>query len=253
MTNFSVEYYTDPLCCWSWGMEPQMRKLRYLLRNHLKIRYVMGGLIRDWERFSDHMNDINRPSQVGPLWMEARNTTGQPMQEVLWIKDPVDTTYPACMAVKAAELQGNIAGEAMLRELREAVMLRQLNIGKNEVILEIASALEKKKILDFSLFQKDWFSNRVAELFRKDLEQIKIKGITRFPTLLISVGKRTIQITGYRPFPVLLDAFRNLDPELDFADDDINPEEYKKSWANLTERELQEIQPERKDPAAVHI
>ncbi len=110
MTRFSVEYYTDPLCCWSWGMEPQMRKLRYLLRDRLQINYVMGGLIRDWHHFSDQMNDINRPSQVGPLWMEARNTTGQPMQEILWIKDPVDTTYPACMAVKAAELQGKNCG-----------------------------------------------------------------------------------------------------------------------------------------------
>ena len=222
-------------------MEPQMRKLRYLLKDRLHIEYIMGGLIRDWNHFSDHMNDINRPSQVGPLWMEARHTTGQPMDEFLWIKDPVDTTYPACMAVKAAGLQSPVAEEAMLRELREAVMLHQKNIGKTEIILEVAAELEKKEVLGFSLFKEDWMSQKAADLFRKDLEKIKIKGITRFPTLLVSNAERTIQITGYRPFEVLVDAFRNLDPELDLSDIDINTEVYRNSWANLTERELEEV------------
>lgn len=250
MTNFRVEYYTDPLCCWSWGMEPQLRKLRYLLRDRLHITYVMGGLIRDWDHFSDAMNDISRPSQVGPLWMEARHNTGQPMNEFLWIKDPVDTTYPACMAVKAAEMQSAVACEAMLRELREAVMLNQKNIGKTEVILKVAADLEEKKILDSSRFKQDWMSQKAAGAFRKDLEQIKIKGISRFPTLLISNSDRTIQITGYRPFEVLIDAFRNLDPEL-HLDIIIDKEAYKNSWANLTDRELEEIEVKEKESVEV--
>ena len=241
MNKFRVEYYTDPLCCWSWGMEPQMRKLRYLLRGRLHIEYIMGGLIRDWDHFSDHMNDISRPSQVGPLWMEAKHITGQPMDEFLWVKDPVDTTYPACMAVKAAGIQSLIAAEALLRELREAVMLRQKNIGNKEAILEVASRLEEKNILDLSQFENDWYSHRSADLFRKDLEQIKIKGITRFPTLLISNSARTIQITGYRPFNVLADAFKNLDPNV-VLNEPINKEVYRRSWFSLTKRELEEVE-----------
>lgn len=249
MTNFRVEYYTDPLCCWSWGMEPQMRKLRYLLKDRLHIEYVMGGLIRDWDHFNDGMNNISSPSQVGPLWMEARHTTGQPMNEFLWVKDPVDTTYPSCMAVKAASLQSAMAAEAMLRELREAVMLHQKNIGKTEVILEVAAGLDKNGILDAAAFKSHWMSQKAADLFRKDLEQIKIKEITRFPTLLISNSERTIQITGYRPFEVLLDAFRNLDPELDLQTK-IDLETYRNSWVNLTERELEEIEVKEKKKVA---
>lgn len=250
MTNFLVEYYTDPLCCWSWGMEPQMRKLRYLLRDRLQIEYVMGGLISDWNHFSDQLNDISSPSQVGPLWMEAKHTTGQPMNEFLWVKDPVDTTYPACMAVKAAELQSAVAGEAMLRELREAVMLQQKNIGSKEVILEVACGLANKGILDLSTFEKVWMSQKAADLFRKDLEKIKIKGITRFPTLLIHTNERSLQVTGYRPFKVLLDAFKNLDPNLSL-DEDIDKEDYRKSWEYLTERELEEIETKKKKSAAI--
>lgn len=248
MKTFRVEYYTDPLCCWSWGMEPQMRKLRYLLRDRLHIEYIMGGLVRNWDQFNDQMNDINRPSQMGPLWMEAQRTTGQPMAESLWIKDPVDTTYPACMAVKAAGLQSSTAAEAMLRELRETVMLQKRNIGKTEVILEVALSLEKKKILNFADFKKDWMSQKTADLFRIDLEQIKIKGITRFPTLLISHLERTIQITGYRPFEVLVDAFRNIDSALDF-NKEIDENTYRLSWAHITERELQEVRAKKTESA----
>ena len=44
-----VTYYTDPLCCWSWGMEPQLRKFRYQYRHLISFRYCMAGLIPEWE------------------------------------------------------------------------------------------------------------------------------------------------------------------------------------------------------------
>lgn len=233
-------------------MEPQMRKLRYLLRDHLHIRYYMGGLIRNWDSFSDHMNDISRPSQMGPLWMEAKHITGQPLHESMWINNPVTTTYTSCMAVKAAGMQSFVAEEAMLRQLREAVMLHKKNLAEENVIMQTARDLAQEKILDLKLFTEKWLSPESSDLFRKDLEQIRIKKITRFPTLLINNGVRTIQITGYRPFQVLLDAFKNLDSELR-VDEKIDPEEYKKNWANLTERELQEVESTSKEePTGVY-
>ncbi|MDT0643773.1 DsbA family protein [Zunongwangia sp. F363] len=239
--KFYIEYYTDPLCCWSWGMEPQLRKLRYLLKGRLHYRYVMGGLLHDWQHFEDPMNNISRPAQMGPLWMEAKHTTGQHIDETVWLHNPVDTSYLACMAVKAAGMQSAVAGEAMLRELREAVMINKQNIGEKEVIFDTAGKLQEKNILDLQLFNKAMHSNEAADLFRKDLETLKIKGITRFPTLLISYGKRTVQITGFRPFDVLLDAFKALDPDLEI-NENINKEDYIQSWENLTRRELKEVQ-----------
>ncbi|WP_373056552.1 DsbA family protein [Zunongwangia sp. H14] len=238
--KFYIEYYTDPLCCWSWGMEPQLRKLRYLFKGRIAYRYIMGGLLRDWQHFEDPMNNISRPAQMGPLWMEAKHSTGQPVEESIWLHNPVDTSYLACMAVKASEMQSHTAGEAMLRELREAVMMKKQNIGDKEVIFDIAGKLQEKNLLDLEVFKKAMHSNQAADLFRKDLEALKIKGITRFPSLLISYGERTVQITGYRPFNVLVDAFKALDPNLEIAEN-INEEDYINSWEYLTHRELKEI------------
>ena len=239
--KFYVEYFTDPLCCWSWGMEPQWRKLRYLMKDRMSYRYVMGGLLRDWEHFQDQLNSIGRPSQMGPLWMEAKQMTGQPIEEFMWIKNPVDSSYPACMAVKAAEDQSAIAAEAILRKLREAVMMQRKDIGDKNVILEIAAELQKEQVLNLSAFEAAFFSSHSADLFRKDLDLIKLKNITRFPTLLISYGDKTIQITGYRPFSVLVDAFKALEPDFEL-EDNVVAKEYNMAWAHLTEREKEEIE-----------
>ncbi len=240
MDKFNIEYFTDPLCCWSWAMEPQMRKLRFLLKGRLALTYVMGGLLKDWDHFSDKLNDIHRPSQFGPLWMEAKHISGQPIVDHIWLKNPVKSSYPACMAVKAAEAQSKVAGEAMLRELREGVMMHQKDIGETEVLMEIATDLENKNILELERFRKCFFSPEAAQLFQEDINQMKIKEITRFPSLLITYSGRTLQITGYRPFSALKETFKLLDPDLEFGEN-IDEDEYLNSWENLTTREFQEV------------
>lgn len=240
MDKFSIDYFTDPLCCWSWAFEPQLRKLRFLLKDRLHINYVMGGLLRDWKNFNDQMNDVCRPAQLGPLWMQARHISGQLINENIWISNPVDTSYLACMAVKAAGFQSEVAEEAMLRKLREAVMMHSRNIGEVDIILEIAGDLEKKEILKKGKFHEDLFSDEVSEIFKKDLDRTKAKAITRFPSLLITYRNSTYQITGYRPFSELKKTFLLMDPSLEL-EETIDAEEYLNSWEKLTERELAEV------------
>lgn len=217
-----------------------MRKLRFLMKGRLNLHYVMGGLLRDWKNFNDQMNDIGRPAQMGPLWMQARIMSGQPIDETIWISNPVDTSYPACMAVKSAALQSAIAEEAMLRKLREAVMIHKKNIGEIDVLLSVAEELAQQKILNKDKFQKALFSDNVSELLKNDLDKTKAGGITRFPTLLITYGPKTYQITGYRPFSELKKTFLLLDPDLQL-DEPIDEEVYLGSWEMLTERELAEV------------
>src|SRR6478609_7542743 len=108
-----IVYYTDPLCCWSWAFEPQWRRLRYELGNQMRFRYCMGGLLADWEKYNDPMNAVSRPSQMGPLWFEAKYISGMPIREHIWHKDPPASSYPACIAVKCAALQSAAAEEAL--------------------------------------------------------------------------------------------------------------------------------------------
>jgi putative protein-disulfide isomerase len=60
-----IEYYTDPLCSWSWAFEPQWRYLRYNCGERLTWRYRMGGLLPDWQSYQDPFNDVGNPAQMG--------------------------------------------------------------------------------------------------------------------------------------------------------------------------------------------
>ena len=134
-----IVYYTDPLCCWSWAIEPQWRRLQYEYRGHLQLRYCMGGLLPSWKHFSDAANSVSRPAQMGPIWMEATHISGMPIQNTIWITNPPASSYLACIAVKCAGLQSAEAEAQYLRLLREAVMLKGENIDKQSVLIKIAS------------------------------------------------------------------------------------------------------------------
>lgn len=79
-TLVEIEYFTDPLCCWSWGLEPQWRRLRFEFGTQLSWRYRMGGMIPDWDSYQDPINSINRRSQMAPLWYQARELSGMPLR-----------------------------------------------------------------------------------------------------------------------------------------------------------------------------
>ncbi len=79
--RLELEYYTDPLCAWSWGFEPQWRRLRYEFAAQLRWRYRMGGMLSDWQRYNDPLNDISRPVQMGPLWHQIAEVSGMPLDD----------------------------------------------------------------------------------------------------------------------------------------------------------------------------
>src|SRR5215203_2358567 len=99
IARLQITYYTDPLCCWSWGMEPAIRRLRYEYAEVIGWRFCMGGLLPDWKRFSDPVNHVSRPAQMGPVWMHAMQITGMEMKTTMWHTSPPSSSYPACTAV----------------------------------------------------------------------------------------------------------------------------------------------------------
>ena len=239
-----IQFYTDPLCCWSWAFEPQWRRLRYQYRGKIRWRYRMAGLIPNWEAYSDPLNDVLKPVQMGPVWMEAKHISGMPMNDKIWFNDPPASSYPACIAVKAAGLQSPDAAEWYLRRVREAIMLQGRNIGKVEVLLEVAEELstERAGILDFSLFEKELRGEAAQKAFEEDLRQVQFHRITRYPALTINKpGQPGLVIIGYRPFEALQSTLLKVAPELaDVQGPD--SEEYYNFWKGALPREVEEIQ-----------
>lgn len=214
MDQVAIVCYTDPLCCWSWGLQPQLQRL---LAEHpgISIEYRMGGLIPDWTSFSDPLNSIFKPAQMGPMWMQASHLTGRKIDDLIWVKDPPSSSYPACIAVKTAALQSAEAEALMLESLSEAVMTRCQNISKIKVLAAVAEKLGDTypEVFDTARFRKDYNGTESREAFRQDLNEVKLQKVGRFPTLTITNGSQSgVRITGFRPYEALLEAINQVNP-----------------------------------------
>lgn len=238
-----ITFYTDPLCCWSWGFEPQWRRLQYEYDGQILFRYVMGGLLPSWNNYNDPMFSVSRPMQMGPVWLEASVASGMPIQDKIWVQDPPASSYPACIAVKAAQLQAPQAGVKYLRMLREAVMLHGKNIAKQDVLVDLAKELSSAYSgrFDANLFEQDLTNEKGLDAFRLDMQEVQNRAINRFPTLIIRSGNnKAVMITGYRPYAVLVEAIKQVAPEIKLIRKAESAEEYKKFWGTVTTREIEE-------------
>ncbi len=213
-----LEYYTDPLCCWSWALEPHLNKLLEKQEDRIEFRYFMGGLIPDWENYGDPLNDISRPAQMAPFWMHVSRTAGVEINTGVWHDDPPVSSYPACIAVKCAEKQSAGAGYSLLNRLRKAIMLSGLNISKNQVILDVAEELsfEPESGFDFVRFRNDFKSGNAIDDFRNDLLLKEKNRISRLPGIILkNKSGKGVVILGYRPYDLLESIF------LDFQEKNI--------------------------------
>jgi putative protein-disulfide isomerase len=195
--------YTDPYCTWCWGSEPVLRKLEYVYGEQLVVGYRMGGLVRDIREFYDPLNDIGGERwyiQVAAHWEDASKRHGMPVDSSVFyeIKDSFTSTYPANIAVKAAELQDRELAKKYLRRLREGAAAERLHIH----LLEVQAQLAHEVGLDAERLMADIRSGRAEAEFLKDLKECRSMGITGFPTFLVTNLRngRSALIHGYRRY-----------------------------------------------------
>lgn len=174
----------------SWGNEPNVRRLTVEFGDSLDWRLVMGGLGRDY-----------RGHEKATLahWVEEAALIDMPMDPLLWKESPISSTYPACIAVKAAAEQGPGAAWGYLRVLREGLMCFRRKLDSLEPLVDEA----RRAGLDVERFRVDAASHSMLEAFGADLELTREvpEGSPRadrvpFPTLRI--GERWF--FGRRPY-----------------------------------------------------
>jgi putative protein-disulfide isomerase len=152
-----ARYITDPASSASWAAEPMLRRMLVEFGNNLSITYVMGGLAREF------------PASPAPLvreWLDDAERSGMPLDPRLWLEAPLKSSYPACMAVKAAAEQGPEAQERCLRALREGILCHRRKLDSTEALVEEA----RRAGLDAARFRVDLGSHAIVEAFGADLE-----------------------------------------------------------------------------------
>jgi putative protein-disulfide isomerase len=206
--KITILYFTDPICSACWGIEPQLRKMKLEYGNQLEIKYYMGGLLPSWDGFNG--GGINKPSDVAHHWEEVSQYYKMPISGNVWLKDPLESSYPPSIAFKAAAIQSNDKSQLFLRIIREMVFLEEKNIAKWENIADAA----QRSGLDTSKLRID-YSSIASKNFENDLYFAKEMGVRGFPTLIIknSAGQSE-KIVGFKPYQAFEEALVKLDPKI---------------------------------------
>jgi predicted DsbA family dithiol-disulfide isomerase len=157
--------------------------LRERYRDQIHVRFVMGGLIKDFSEFYDALNDIRTPAETLPHWRMVSERSGQPIDERFWadVTDPHFSTWPANIAVKAAAFQGEEIGDRYLRRLRIAVETARVQISQRDEQLRLAREVPG---LDVDLFAQELDSERARAAFAEDRAICATFGVSGFPTML---------------------------------------------------------------------
>ncbi len=214
-----VIYYTDPICSSCWGIEPQLRKLKLEYGNAIEIEYRMGGLLPDW---SYNSGGISKPSDVAHHWDEVSVYYDMPIDGDVWFEDPLNSSYPPSIAFKAAQLQDNEKALLFMREMREMVFLRKMNIAKWENIVLAAEMVG----LDTDQLKSD-YEGKAVNLFHEDLKLAQKMGVRGFPTMFFKDNYGNTEVVyGSKPYSYYEMALLKLDTG-------VNKNEYSKTWESL--------------------
>src|SRR3954452_3839148 len=161
MMTVQVRFYTDPACPWSWAAERALRRLMWEFEGELEFVWVMGGLGRSYER----ANLLEVVSQ----WLVDADAGGMPNDPRIWTENPLDSTYPACQAVKAAAEQGWQAGYRYLRRVREGMMFERRKLDHLDALIAAAGPAR----IDRDRFEIDLRSHAITEAFGRDLDEVR--------------------------------------------------------------------------------
>ena len=169
-----VRYYTDPACPFSWGTEPQLRRLMWEFGEGLRFSWVMGGLARgygtDYRDTESGVGTGTDPfADLMAQWLGTAADSGMPVDARLWSGNPIASTYPACQAVKAAAEQGPEAGYRYLRRLREGLLTERKKLDHTEALIGEAGPAS----LDVDRFRIDIASNAITEAFAANLDEVR--------------------------------------------------------------------------------
>jgi hypothetical protein len=228
----TITYFTDPICSSCWVLQPLLRKLLLEYDDYIKIDYHMGGLLPSWENFDDKR--ITKPTDAAQLWEEIRGKEKIPIDGDIWLEDPLMSSYPPCIAFKAAQLQDKDKAIFFLRRLKEMLFMEKKNINNWENLERAALFCG----LDAALLQKNMKKEGIDD-FKKDLAKANELNIRVFPTLIFErKGMESEILKGLKTYEIIEQTILKYVPDAKKNSNLPTPANLFKLYNNMTEKEF---------------
>jgi putative protein-disulfide isomerase len=220
-----VAWFTDPINVWCWGCEPGIRRLQVRYAGTVEVDVVMGGLFEDFSPIREswaRMSGGRWQDSVRAFLEAVASHHRMPMDVARMMASVEDltSTWPSCIAVKAAGLQGKGRGVSYLRRFREAMYIEGRATTSRGVQLELASEIG----LDVDAFARSLDDGKAEAAFQTDLDLCRSKSVTGFPTFELRRDAATARLEGWQPWDAFDEALQAFAPDLRPSPIDATPE-----------------------------
>lgn len=193
LPDISVIHYGDPWCWYSWGLEPVVQRLHEVYGDGIGIVYRMGGVftdLDDWRAKYGVGDDEALANWIAECDQMMRNPFNLNYVSQCGMKD----TSKVCIAVKAAQIQGEEAMEKFYRKLMEAIQIHAQDGSREEILKNVA----RQSGLDVKRFIVDLNHQKASSAFAEDRKMMEADQGTFFSLLIINnrSGERRL-VSGY--------------------------------------------------------
>lgn len=225
-----VVEYTDPACSWAWGSEPKLRLLQWSYGDRLAWRRVMGGLVPDRRAADPGFDPVGAAPRAADYWAKVSEETHMPHPAQL--RYAPTSSIVACIAVKAAERQGEHLAARLLRRLREACFVFCEPADTIERVSAVARGVDGLDIDRLTRdvdrpevradYQANWEETRHPNDYVRTLSEDqpgagmakRQEGRWRyvFPTLILRGPQGESTVPGWKPYGRYLEAMESVAP-----------------------------------------
>lgn len=195
-----LEVFTDPMMSLSCEHEPVLEQLRNLYK--IEIKYIMAGLVKDVSDFmtaeelaltaKEGIQKYN--NRLAQIYLREESIGGLPMHmEGFHLFDEEHrSSYPLCIAYKAAEISDPLKADRYLYNLRLATIVETRQTTASEELIHIADNTG----INIDRFLQEMHDGSAEKAFQKDLEYTASLGIHSLPAYDLHYQGHAILIHG---------------------------------------------------------
>src|SRR3989454_470958 len=196
-----IVHFADPWCWWSWGLEPILQRLREVYGDNVQVTYKMGG---EFESLKGWMVEYGVDERGTVDWiLESVALTHMPVRPDYYFRCRVESSFPACKAFKAAQLQSEDKATKYFRRMMEGFGLECLS-ATDDTLMKLGAEVG----LDKDRLRKEMHSDAVEEAFESDRQEM-LRHHANFDALLVEDREGHMEMKGAtfsaRPFEEIVD------------------------------------------------
>jgi predicted DsbA family dithiol-disulfide isomerase len=211
--KIKVEYFTDPLCAWSYATEDTIQRFIDEFKDRIDFKVETLPIMDRLASEADPEQKVFSPDYLKQEWLRISRLTDTRMDPGIWDETPPHSSWPGCRAVKAAEHQGHDQMLTFLHNFRIAIFQQKKNPSNMEVMKQIA----QQSGLDVDRFYNDMTANAgdLEEMVNSDVQEAAAKCVESSPTLLFhSPNGDGVTISGPRDYNLFRQTMITLQSEL---------------------------------------